>query len=330
MDKKITILDVADALGVSKTTVSRAISGKGRIGEETRKRVMEYIEANGYKPNVIAKSLAQSKTYNIAMIMPADCNASELPFFQTCMYGVCEAAAERDYDVLAVYVSENNTKNLERVLVNNKIDGVIMSRTTVDDGITEMIKSKEIPFVAIGDTKDSGIVRVDHDHRSACRELTEYILENTSGKVALIGGNNAHMVTRNRYLGFTEAFQAANIRIDPELVYLNAEDNDSIENITGELLSKGAKCIVCMDDMICARVLQKLQRDHISVPGEVKVASFYNSSLLDSHVPAVTTLNFDVKKLGEVAAKVLTDIIEGGETPEITLLPYEISIRETT
>ncbi len=330
MDKKITILDVAEALGVSTTTVSRAISGKGRIGEETRRRVMEYIEANGYKPNVIAKSLAQSKAYNIAMIMPADCNASELPFFQTCMYGVCEAAAERDYDVLAVYVSEGNTKNLERILVNNKIDGVIMSRTTVDDSVLSMIKGKEIPFVAIGDTKDKGIVRVDHDHRSACRELTSHILKSGADKVALIGGNNTHMVTRSRYHGFADAFEAHSERIDPELVYLNVEDNDSIENITGELMAKNVKCIVCMDDMICARVLQKLQRDGVSVPKDVKVASFYNSALLDSHVPAVTTLSFDVKKLGEVAARVLTDIIEGEKTSEITLLPYEICIRETT
>ena len=59
MGTQITIEDVADALGVSKTTVSRAISGKGRIGEVTRKRVLEFIELNNYKPNVVAKGLAQ-------------------------------------------------------------------------------------------------------------------------------------------------------------------------------------------------------------------------------------------------------------------------------
>jgi len=64
-EKNITISDVAEALGVSKTTVSRAISGKGRIGEATRKRVLEYIDKYDYKPNVIAKSLAQSKTFNM-------------------------------------------------------------------------------------------------------------------------------------------------------------------------------------------------------------------------------------------------------------------------
>ena len=68
--KNITIADVAEALGVSKTTVSRAISGKGRIGQETRDRVLKYIEEHDYKPNVIAKGLAQSKTYNLCVVMP--------------------------------------------------------------------------------------------------------------------------------------------------------------------------------------------------------------------------------------------------------------------
>lgn len=330
MDKKITIADVADALGVSKTTVSRAISGKGRIGESTRKKVLEYIEVNDYKPNVIAKSLAQSKTYNIAMIIPADCNASELPFFQTCMYGICEAATLRDYDVLAVYIMGSNTQNLERILMNNKIDGVILSRTTVDDNVAQMIKGKDIPFVAIGSTEDTGITRVDHDHRRACEELTSYLLKNGMNNVALIGGNNTHMVTRSRYHGFADAFKSVGKRINPELIYLNVEDTDSIEEITGELLSKGADCIVCMDDMICSRVLQKLEREHVSVPGTVKVASFYNSSLLDAHVPTVTTLKFDVKKLGESAANVLINLIEGNETEEIMLLPYDLSVGETT
>ena len=72
MSNNITISDVAEALGVSKTTVSRAISGKGRIGAATRKRVLEYIQEHDYKPNVIARGLAQSKTFNICVVMPGD------------------------------------------------------------------------------------------------------------------------------------------------------------------------------------------------------------------------------------------------------------------
>lgn len=330
MDKRITISDVAEALGVSKTTVSRAISGKGRIGKETRERILEYIAENDYKPNVIAKGLAQSKTYNIAMIMPDDCKTYELPFFQTCMYGVCEVAAKSDYDVLAVYASGNNTKNLERILENNKIDGVILSRTTVDDSITQTVKKKGIPFVAIGSTEDEAIVRVDHDHRSACRELTMKLLKSGLSHLALIGGNNTHMVTQRRFQGFTDAFKECGMEPDSELVFLNVEDTDAIESITTELVKKETRCIVCMDDMICARVLQKLQREQISVPEDIKVASFYNSNLLESHVPSVTTLEFDVIQLGKSAAEVLLKLIENQPTKEITLLPYKVGIKETT
>ena len=85
--KKLTINDVAEALGVSVSTVSRAISGKGRIGEATRRRVLAFIEENDYHPNGIAKSLAQSRTNNIAIIVPDVKGIVAVPFF------ICVCAA---------------------------------------------------------------------------------------------------------------------------------------------------------------------------------------------------------------------------------------------
>ena len=101
---RITISDVAEALNISKTTVSRAISGKGRIGEETRKKVLDYIETHNYKPSPLAKGLAQSKTYNIGWVMPGDSEVTDLPFFQRCMIGISEAVAYQDYDILLIMV----------------------------------------------------------------------------------------------------------------------------------------------------------------------------------------------------------------------------------
>ena len=81
-EEKITIDDVAKALGISKTTVSRAISGKGRVGYDTRNKVMEYIEKHNYRPNVMAQALAQQRTFNIGVVWPDDYGAADLPFFQ--------------------------------------------------------------------------------------------------------------------------------------------------------------------------------------------------------------------------------------------------------
>ena len=120
MEKDVvyTIEDIAKELGVSKTTVSRAISGKGRIGKETRQRVLDFIEKHDYHPNVVARGLAQNKTYNIGMVLPVDYAATEFPFFKDCMTGIYEVASQYDYDILismgstpAIWANGPNTAN---------------------------------------------------------------------------------------------------------------------------------------------------------------------------------------------------------------------------
>ena len=135
--KDITIADVAEALGVSKTTVSRAISGKGRIGKETRKRVLEYIEEHDYKPNAIAKGLAQSKTYNICVVMPRDYEVVDWNFFQRCLFGIQEMAETVGYDILLTMCQMNDISSLERIVANHKVDGVILMRTFLEDAQIE-------------------------------------------------------------------------------------------------------------------------------------------------------------------------------------------------
>ena len=125
-NKNITIADVAEALGVSKTTVSRAISGKGRIGDETRQRVLEYIEEYDYKPNVIAKGLAQSKTYNLCVVMPGDYALVDLPFFQEAIIGIQEVAAMMEYDILLSICQQNDIDRFDiRFVSFDKLVGLI-------------------------------------------------------------------------------------------------------------------------------------------------------------------------------------------------------------
>ena len=152
-NKNITISDVAEALGVSKTTVSRAISGKGRIGEATRQKVLAYIEEHDYKPNVIAKSLAQSKTFNICVAMPGDYALVDLPFFQEAIMGIQEIAGMMEYDILLCISQGDDVASLKRIIMNRKVDGVILLRTFVNDPQVEFLIEKDIPFVAAGSSE---------------------------------------------------------------------------------------------------------------------------------------------------------------------------------
>lgn len=328
VEKKLTIADVADYLGVSKTTVSRAISGKGRVSEETRKRVQQYISQMDYKPNVIAKGLAQSKTFNIAVMLPSDCDMQELPFFQNCMCGICEAAAKRDYDVLTVYTVAGGLGGLERIISNHKVDGVVLTRTLVEDSAAEYLKKRNIPVVAVGSSADMSLIQVDHDHRSACRELTLHLLNQNIRKVGLIGGNESHVVTRNRYEGFADAFRMTGLPIDMNLVYFGMEKSQEIETAVDNLLENKAECIVCMDDMICNHVIQKLRETDRNLLNTVKVVSFYGGVSGSVLASQVETVEFDAKKLGSVTCNTLLDVIDGRQIATKQLLPYKLRTME--
>ena len=327
--KKMTIGDIAEQLGVSKTTVSRAISGKGRIGAETRDKILEYIKEHNYRPNVIAKGLAKSRTYNIGLTL-GDYDLMDLPFFQKCMIGVSEMATSMDYDVIISTVSAGDISQLERMVTNHKVDGVILTRTLLQDPPAEFLKSRQIPFVVIGTTLDKSIIQIDNDHRSACKELTSILLMKGLKKIALIGGSRSYVVTEKRLKGFMDAYEEMGMKADNDLIYLDAESNFMINNNVEELIRKKADCILCMDDNICTFVLNKLKKEKIKVPNDILVASFYNSSLLENNDPSITSLQFNVKELGNVSCKILLDHIKGKSVPNRTLLGYEVSMKEST
>ena len=287
LEKNITIADVAEALGVSKTTVSRAISGKGRIGRETRERVLAYIEEHDYKPNVIAKGLAQSKTYNICVVMPGEYDVVDLTFFQECLFGIQEIAGSMEYDILLSICRKNDISSLERIIANHKVDGVILMRTFVEDEQIDFLQTKNVPFVTIGSTSANykGVIQIDHNHKSACKELTSIILMKQMDKIALIGGNEEHVVTQSRLRGFREAYAKMGKTLDVDLMFLSQDNQVLVEKAVKEALNRQADCILCMDDAVCSRVLKTLRQQHVKVPEDVRVASFYNSMVLENNVP---------------------------------------------
>lgn len=329
-DKNLTIGDIAEKLGVSKTTVSRAISGKGRIGAETREKVIRYIKEHDYRPNVIARGLAQSRTYNIGLVIPGNYNLVELPFFQNCMLGISKTASMLDYDVLISVVMPDDISRLRRVVINHKVDGVILTRTLIEDASVAYLKETGIPFVTIGSTKDDAVVQIDNDHRSACKEMTEKLLAQGMEKIALIGGSQRYIVNDNRLGGFMEAYKAYGKKADREHIFLDVEDEKEVRRIVEKLLGEKTECIIAMDDYLCSCVLNTLRQNRIEVPGQMKVVSFYDSSLLANNMPSISSIQFNVEELGEMTCRALLKMIEGEAVQMRTLLGYQISMREST
>ena len=305
--KKIGIDEIARELGCSKTTVSRAISGKGRISDGTRKRVLEYCEQCGYRPNSLAKGLADSKTYNIGVVLPDDQDLNEIP-----------SASAKDISTI---------KNM---IEKHKVDGVILTRTLVEDPSVDYLLEQGVPFIVAGSHKNPNVLQVDNHHVEACRELTSLLLTNRASRIAFIGGNLDHMVSQKRFAGFRAGMELHQRSIKDELVFLNCNTKVLVGQAVETILKQQADCILCMDDKICNQVLMKLNEEHLSIPKDIKVASFYDNLFLQCHNPAITALQFDEKELGRVACKMILDSIAGKTIKQKVYLGYDIVLRPST
>lgn len=327
--KNMTISDIALELGVSKTTISRVLSGKGRISEETRTRVLNYIKDINYKPNLIAKSLAQSKTYNIGVVMPAD-SSKEVPFFQTCLMGVCEVVNVQNYDVVATIVTEKDISQLVRLVENQKVDGIVLTRSFVNDLSVRYLKEKHIPFVLIGSTAEEGVVEIDSDHFNACAELTSYLMTPRCQTIAYFAVSQQHTVEQNRYRGFCDAFHQKHQDVDESLIFLNLTTKAFTEQAVETALRRGVDCIICSDDRLCSWVLSILNQMQVSVPKDVMIASCYNSTYLENYNPAITAIDFDAKDLGYMAGKQILKLLNNEEISSRMLLSYKILMNQST
>ncbi|MDO4323176.1 MAG: LacI family DNA-binding transcriptional regulator [Lachnospiraceae bacterium] len=328
--KRYTIEDIARELGISKTTVSRAISGKGRISKETTERVMQFIAQHDYRPNVMAKGLAQSRTYNLGFVLPEEYGAAEFPFFRECMNGICQVACAANYDVVISMTEGLDISQLRRMIANRKVDGMILSRTMTESATQKFLREKGVPFVVIGPSENPEVVNVDNDNEGASRELTGIMLMKGMRRLALIGGSRRHLVTESRRRGFAQAHREQGIYTDEALNFMDVDNYLKAMHAVNKSLEYGADGIVCMDDFITGLVLGCLREKGIRIPEEIRIASLYDSAQLEYNTPSVTSLRFDTKELGRRACRTLLEMLGETVAEEENPLSYQVILREST
>ncbi|MBR1832314.1 MAG: LacI family DNA-binding transcriptional regulator [Ruminiclostridium sp.] len=329
--RKAQLDDVAKALGISKTTVSRAISGKGRVSAATRKRVLDCIKEMNYSPNMIAKSFSENKTYNIGVVIPMDNIETEAPFFQTCLMSISKCCALRSYDTLVIGTEKNDLSQLRRVLESGKTDGIIITRPLQDGSMEQLISEYNMPCVAVGQSTSPDAVLVDSAHKEGCGELTSYLLMNNSAQnIGLILGDMGQTVNRSRYEGYVKALENTGNAVPEKTVYLGVNGEMQLRRVIEELTQNGCTCIICGDDMICMHAVNMLNSMGKAIPRDMRIASFYNSMYLDMNSPPITALRFRAEDLGAASVSMLLDMLEGRNTERETVLGFEMLIRRST
>ncbi len=329
---KITIIDVAKAAGVSKSTVSRVISGKGRISEQTKNNILDVMRKLDYHPNAIARSLVYSKTFNIGIVMPASRDDFyKSSFFQNSIRGISTIARNHNYDVL-ISSSSNDVDVVKKFINLNKVDGVILMRAYENDECLKILSASKLPFVLIGTAEGyDDIYHVDNDNFSASYDLTNYMISKCDGGVAFVASGKGTSVSKARFAGYRQAFEDSPFPLHDDHIILS-DDLDFLKEYVTKLLScpTPPKGFITLDDNICLLVIGIIKELHLEIPRDVKIASFNNSPFTKLFSPPITAVEIFSETLGESACQTIIDAIEGNAPPKRTVIDHQINYRTST
>ena len=315
--------EIAEALGISKTTVSRAISGKGRVGEKTRNEILNYI-----KGHQAGKGALQTRMLGVAL--PADSYINANHYFSECLYGVCEAAAYMDYDVLIMKVTESDISEIIRAVENKKIDAVILTRCMENDRALNYLESVGFPVGLAGQWNSKDVICVDIDNKGATEELIKVMITKGFRHFALMLEEINYSVNRNRYNGFMDALMKNGISERKQYIYTGKVYDHVLEMVMKDILSNKTDCIVCGDDELCIRVMSWLQGEGYRIPRDIAIVSLFSGAMLNLLRPPVTAIDVSARSVGTELGKQVCHFLQGERYQQNTLLKYKIELRKST
>jgi LacI family transcriptional regulator len=329
------IADVARLAGVSVTTVSHAISGKRPVSEATAEAVRRAAEELGYSPNRAARNLRLGVADTIGLIVPDIAN----PYFAELARGVEDVAAEAGTSVLLCntdFSTERELRYLE-VLRAGGADGVlyVAGEPPEPDLLREL--GQTMPLIAVDEAlPGSGATEVVSDNRGGGRLAGEHLLSLGHRRVLAIEGPRRLASAQERRRGLLEATAEASgteVRTHPG-DYLAASGEDAVRDaLSGS--ADGAPwftAVFAANDLMAIGAIAELRRHGVSVPADVSVVGFDDSTLASLISPALTTVRQDVGRLGAIAAERLLAAIEDPTAPTAprATLPTELVVREST
>jgi len=212
--------ELSDRLGLSQTTVSRALNGYSDVSEATRQRVVDMAEKSGYKPNAMARQLAMGKADAIGLVYPLDATYLGDPRFLEVLEGITARFNEENIDVLIASASKDDeVETYQRLIRAQRVDGLIVARTHVDDKRIHFLRKSKFPFVSYGRTSDpSGFAWFDFDNELGTRLAVERLVALGHRRIAYMHANLDLNFAAQRFQGFMSSMQAAGLVADPELV----------------------------------------------------------------------------------------------------------------
>ena len=330
-----TIGDVAKAVGVASSTVSRALNGHTDISPVTRQAILDAARQMDYHPNLLAQSLKSRETHTLGVVIPD----IERPFFATVVSGIQEVATEAGYRVMICQSKESYQTEVSNVqaLVASQVDGLLIchSRETENFDHVKPQACRGVPIVHFDRVYNEGNVsRVIIDDWSGAFAITEHLILEGCRRIAVLAGPESLLISRQRIEGFQSALRRYHLPVqDHYLVYSDFQTDTTLATLNKWLaLPEPPDAIFAIRYTDAFTIMQALKQRGIRIPQDMAVAGFGDEFLASMVEPGLTTVNLHPHRIGQQAARLFLEQVRLKESfqPRTFVIAGDLIIRQSS
>jgi len=313
--KPITIKDIAQALGLSASTVSRALSDSYEINPETKKRVLAYAEENNYKRNPIALSLKQRKSYSIGVVVCEVANS----FFSQAIDGIESVAYKSGYNIIISQTHDSYELEVMNIkhLANRSVDGILisMSAQTTDFDHIQKLNEAGLPIVLFDRIYDNlQTHKVSSDNKKGAKMATQHLINKGYRKIAHLANAPHLSITKERLAGYQEALKENGFKMDDANITFCHHGGSSQKEVDAAVqyflsMEEKPDAIFVASDRLSIGCLTAIKK-YADSNYHPAIAGFSNSDVLDLFSTDFSSIRQPAFEMGRVAAEKLIQLIE--------------------
>ena len=333
-NKNITIKHIAQTLGISISTVSRALHDAYDVSPETRKKVMALAKELDYTPNPYAVSLVKQNTKMIGVLLPE----IAVYYFSMVVKGIQDVAYSVGYNVM-FFISGESLEREKTILSNlnvNSLDGLLVSvskETNTSEHFKKLI-DKGLPIVffdrVLDDIHTSKVIQDDYQ---GAFDATQHFIDQGFVRIAHLAGSKSLNISKQRLQGYLDALEQNGLPIQKKyILYSGYTEEDGLRDMSKLLTVKPLPdALFCVNDRKAIGAMLALKRYGYKIPQHIAIAGFMNAPITEVVTPSLTTIEQPAYAIGKKSCELLLDHIKNPNfIPQTIVMPSKLIIRESS
>ena len=330
MKKRVTMKDIAERLGVSSVTVSKALNDREGVSEELKQKIKQVAAEMGYRYNTLAKSMKEGLSYNIGVVISERFVGELQSFYMSFFNTITKALETYNYYTIFNNLSYEDEENnvLPRVYTENRVDGIIVLGQLKPDYI-DTLEKIDIPIIFLDFyDKHTNFDTIITDNFYGAYEITNYLIEKGHREIAFVGNIYATSSIADRFLGYCKSLLEHRIQIKRE--YVIPDRDEKGQYIDFELPEQMPTAFVCNCDQVAYRLINFLNEKGYRVPDDCSVVGFDNDIYARISNPKLTTVEVDMETMAKTAARIIMEKIKKTRnTTSRIQIPGKIIVRDS-